>query len=461
MGIRMRVRALVRRRRLVPDAVDIATRLDQLDKILAELMTPSEIANASVGLEVKGFRDAVDDVRRRLPLKVDGTVDEGVWGNDKTWPLEKRRSIYWDLARIWNGARGINADELRVGRWHFVTFLVLFVIAGGGYLGWHRQAPASSPALADVVEVDRLLNTTETRLKEFRLADASTKEAAKASLTTVVPQLRAAVFKVGPDFGSLSRLSAVESDIETGRIVGARSFEDFRDQMRKTLAEFTTDGWPHISQAWLEIACWAELGTLVGILFYLSGILSNGVFRTEEVTTFWTEVAIAPVVIPAVFFLFQFVGLTDPAKATATVRLGVAFLLGFSIRRTVGLLDLAKKKILPDPDTSPTSVKTVASAPQKVPTVTTVTASTARPPAATPATFTVAVKATTANAGKPTGRVTLMDGSTVLKDGLSLAADGTASCTPQLGVGRHSMTAEYVGDETFAASKGELAHEVT
>jgi hypothetical protein len=175
---------------------------------------------------------------------------------------------------------------------------------------------------------------------------------------------------------------------------------------------------------------------------------------------FWAEITIAPVVIPAVFFLSQVVGLADPTKGTSTARFGVAFLLGFSIRRTVGLLDLAKK-ILPDPDTSPIPTKATAGASQKLTTVTTVTASTAQPPAAKPATFTVAVKATTTNAGIPTGTVTLKDGSKVLPGELSLSPTGTVSHTPQLEAGSHKITAEYAGDTIFTGSTGELDHVVT
>ena len=49
----------------------------------------------------------------------------------------------------------------------------------------------------------------------------------------------------------------------------------------------------------------------------------------------------------------------------------------------------------------------------------------------------------------------------MIVDGLSLSANGTVSHTPTLEVGPHAIVAEYAGDETFAASKGELAHEVT
>src|SRR5262249_28329612 len=339
----------------------------------------------------------------------------------------------------------------------FAIFFALFVIVSVAYLCWYRQA---APIPTDIIDLDRILNTTQTRLRELRSTDAAEKEVATAALAALKPQMRTALLKISSDYDSLRLLSALESDIDTGQITSAQSFERFRDHTRKTLARLTVASWPYIHRDWLEIAWWAELGTLVGILFYLCGLLSNGLFRVEEVATFWTEIAIAPIVIPVVFFLFAFVSLSDPSKASSTVRLGIAFLLGFSIRRTVGLLDLAKKKILPDPNTSPSNVKAIPSPGQKVPTVTTVISSTQRPTVAAPAVLTVTVRSTTANAGVPTGTITLNDGATVVESDLSLTTDGTVSHAPSLGVGLHAITATYSGDTAFSASKGELRQEV-
>src|SRR5712692_3421878 len=166
--------AVVGRQRFDPKADDITAILRQLDEILTELTTP-ENADSGVSLEVKGLRDAVEAVKKRLPLK-DGKMDGAGWDSDANWPLDKRRSIYADLDRIWKIARGINAGELTRGRLYFFMFLILFVLVSGAYLYWGRQAP---PGLADVVDVDRLLNTTETRLTELRSADESSKAAKK------------------------------------------------------------------------------------------------------------------------------------------------------------------------------------------------------------------------------------------------------------------------------------------
>jgi hypothetical protein len=65
----------------------------------------------------------------------------------------------------------------------------------------------------------------------------------------------------------------------------------------------------------------------------------------------WAEVLIAPTVVLVVFFLFHFTGIKDfvPNESSLTVNMGIAFIFGFAIRRTVGLLDLVKKRFFPDP----------------------------------------------------------------------------------------------------------------
>jgi len=109
--------------------------------------------------------------------------------------------------------------------------------------------------------------------------------------------------------------------------------------------------WTGVPGRWFEIAWWAEFGTLVGLLFYLAGCLEMGFFKSEESSMIVTELVITPLVVCVVFFLFNLTGIThfDPGEATIMTTVGFAFILGFAIRRTVGLLDIIKKRFLPDP----------------------------------------------------------------------------------------------------------------
>jgi len=59
----------------------------------------------------------------------------------------------------------------------------------------------------------------------------------------------------------------------------------------------------------------------------------------------------APLVTCVVFFLFSLTGITnfDPSEETIIVILGIAFLFGYAVRRTVGLLENIKQRLLPAP----------------------------------------------------------------------------------------------------------------
>lgn len=73
---------------------------------------------------------------------------------------------------------------------------------------------------------------------------------------------------------------------------------------------------------------------------------------------FWADIAAAPIVVPAVFFLWKYASITITAdQSSTTVDLGIPFMLGFAIHRTIGILDFIKKNILPDPDLRSTAAK--------------------------------------------------------------------------------------------------------
>ena len=87
-------------------------------------------------------------------------------------------------------------------------------------------------------------------------------------------------------------------------------------------------------------------------MFYIAGLLGADIFQVEQISMFWTEIVIAPLIVLVVFFLFTYTGITniELSEVSMTVYLGFAFILGFAIRRTVGLLDIIKKRFLPDPE---------------------------------------------------------------------------------------------------------------
>lgn len=54
----------------------------------------------------------------------------------------------------------------------------------------------------------------------------------------------------------------------------------------------------------------------------------------------------------AILFLFDLTGITaiSPQESSMTSIVGFAFVFGFAIRRTLGLLDTVKKRLLPEPE---------------------------------------------------------------------------------------------------------------
>ena len=82
------------------------------------------------------------------------------------------------------------------------------------------------------------------------------------------------------------------------------------------------------------------------------------------------------------------------------------------------------------------------------------TASSSEPGLGLPVTLTV--QATSTTSGVPTGKVTLMDGSTTLAV-VPLTAGGATFTTSVLGLGVHSLNASYSGDENFLPSSSATA----
>ncbi len=109
--------------------------------------------------------------------------------------------------------------------------------------------------------------------------------------------------------------------------------------------------WTTGAMKWIEIGFWALFGVLVGLMYYVSRRLQQGLFDLEEVSTMAAEALAAPVVACVVFFLFSKTGITEVSLSGESmfVLLGFAFILGYAIRRTIGLLDNLKRRILPEP----------------------------------------------------------------------------------------------------------------
>ena len=153
--------------------------------------------------------------------------------------------------------------------------------------------------------------------------------------------------------GQLQLLGALEAEVQSERLPDdGGSLAKLRPVLLADLESLRTGFfWNDRIWRWIELAWWAELGVLVGILFYIASLMSEGRFGTESLSMFWTEIVIAPPVVLVIFFLFELAGITgiSPSESSLTGNVGFAFVFGFAIRRTIGLLDAIKKRILPEP----------------------------------------------------------------------------------------------------------------
>src|SRR5262249_9217432 len=175
----------------------------------------------------------------------------------------------------------------------------------------------------------------------------------QTSLSSLGNTLQNKLLGLGLTFPTLRLLGEVQSEIMTGRIKDTETLNNFRKSVMPELETLSFGYfWVTTPGRWIEIAWWAEFGTMVGLLFYIAGLLGTGLFRGEESSMFWTEIWITPLVVTVIFFLFSYTGITaiQPSATSITTELGLAFILGFAIRRTIGFLDIIKKRLFPDPE---------------------------------------------------------------------------------------------------------------
>jgi hypothetical protein len=193
-----------------------------------------------------------------------------------------------------------------------------------------------------------------------------------------------------------------------------------------------------------------------------SGSTSNTVTQVVTLVSSSTSLSTSPN--PSAFG--QQVTLTasvSPASATGTVDfldgstvLGTATLSGGTATFQISSLSVGAHSLTAhyngsasvSPSDSPIVTQTV----NKADTTTTVTASVNPPVFGQPVTFTATVASVAPGAGTPTGAVTFFDGATSLGSG-TLDGSGVATfTTSSLGVGSHSITAQYGASTSFNGS---------
>ena len=350
-----------------PDGQAVGQILGKIDVMLAQLDPTSthtvrleRIKRSMTELKSAKVGQAVAE----LPMK-DGALDRVGWDAK---PEADRRAVWEKVSAIHDELRSLNAASLVSGRRYFALFSILFLLVVSGYLCVHRQA-GSSQVGAGLPSVKIVETLNQARLIELKLAalkDRQNRKLSGAPAASLEQELAVEWKAIQDQWVSAKHvLYGIALPYETMRLMGMFSAESeakdsslfvtyqaFLKHLHADLESLSTSYfWTSHPWRWLELSLWASMGCLVGLLFYIAGLLGKGVFRPEEGTMFWAELLMAPVVVPVIFFLFTLSGMAEfiPSQSSITMNIGVAFIFGFAIRRTIGILDIIKKRFFPDP----------------------------------------------------------------------------------------------------------------
>lgn len=365
------------RKLYTPSSIDVGEILAKIDKILDQINNESKHKdrtefwkNTITALKEPKTSNALAD----LPMK-DGKMDKDAW--DKK-PGDEQRKIWETLITAYEELRYFNSDALLRGKRYFLTFSAMLLLVVTVYLGLHlkalkeyTQTTLTPTDNIDILDKARLIELKLAALKEQkkllgkpRLSVTSAPEQTPVQEMDIVGYKKEIIANLGDLKEKLHRLN-LSLPFETIKLLGAASAELEADDTTiyvtyQTLLKHLTADLDSLSTAyfwtiqpwrWVELSLWATIGCLIGLLFYIAGSLGQGIFRCEDGFMFWAEILMAPIVVPVVFFLFAMTGITDfvPSENSVTVNIGVAFIFGFAIRRTIGFIDLIKKRFFPDP----------------------------------------------------------------------------------------------------------------
>ena len=380
-----------------PDGQAVGQILGKIDVMLAQLDATSthtvrlerikrsltELKSAKVGQAVA-----------ELSMK-DGALDRVGWDAK---PEADRRAVWEKVSAIHDELRSLNSASLVSGRRYFALFSILFLLVVSGYLCVHRQAvrdwvqpPLTSHLSLAILHKARLIELRLASLKESqnqkkkeitppappvlsgqaqapKAVEPPPMPAVSSPGQLLVPGLKpdcnepqpacllkdltSVLYPLPLPYETIRLLGMASAELEAGDITVHVTYQNFLTHLQTDLESLSTSYfWTSHPWRWLELSLWASMGCLVGLLFYIAGLLGKGVFRPEEGTMFMAELLMAPVVVPVIFFLFTLSGISEfiPSQSSITMNIGIAFIFGFAIRRTIGILDIIKKRFFPDP----------------------------------------------------------------------------------------------------------------
>jgi len=374
-----------------PSAEEMATLLQQTDKILDELDKKVDLQGIQ-GRALQGLKSTYESEKRLLVTNTH-EIDKDKW---KDLGKSKRGNYYADISSIKNALIGLDYPDLRVGRVVFTLFALILLLASVFYIRLHMSPPrifnplsdkvvsaniltpsphnmavnetkpeaaekpssgvsvtpsgagTSQPTAETIIAIQEKISVLRMQLNKPPSPEEDWKEitGTRNNLSSLIPKERLSnntLRTLGNLWGALDQKNA-EKGKEAIDALEIGLYQDFDDPPANYL-------WTKGSGKWFEITFWAFFGVLVGLMYYISKRLKEGLFDRQDVTTMAAEALMAPFVACVIFFLLQETGITQISAAGESmfVILGFAFILGYAIRRTVGLLDNLKRRFLPDP----------------------------------------------------------------------------------------------------------------
>ena len=338
-----------------PTDEDMKKMIDECDALVGELGSRVKFAEQlSADLE-KVKKDYGEIKTAKIQMNGDA-IDQQVWNSKSD---EQKTTAYEEIHSVVDRLGNLNKSDLRQGKMLFTVISSILVLSVVLYFFMHWEGRRDSTAggatrsvpTREVIEIQKHL----VQLQAFAKLDQK-QDSVKSLVRTSFNALKTIVLSrsniLSPDVAELVGKLEGQIELQTlpqetldsmGRMLSA--------QIKSLNARFF---WNADSRKWLEIMFWSVWGTIVGILFYLAGKLSGEIFDRHEIPEIAAEIIITPLVVVTIFFLFDFAGITAvvPQESSIYITLGFAFILGFAIRRTVGLLDTIKKRILPEPSSA-------------------------------------------------------------------------------------------------------------
>lgn len=336
---------------LPPSAILVGNLAKKIDMLLMALkQTESTLPRHQVN-RISSINTEFSDLELKYGFQNHEPTSDA-WERTATDDRQKIRST---LQELFAELSALNSSVLKDGKQYFAIFIALFALLFGGYLWVHLLGQRGQVSSTVIIATASKLRTLDLEINELIKKKAANGTLTSGDLTNAVravKDLGTTASTLDLSTSTLQLIGNLEAEVSAGEITETETFAKVSKKVSAELESFRTPFlWSDRWGRWFEIAFWAELGTLVGIVFYIAGSLSQGRFLAEEKQMFWTEVFIAPIVVLAIFFLFDLTGITgiSPQESSITGIAGFAFVFGFAIRRTIGLLDTVKKRIFPDP----------------------------------------------------------------------------------------------------------------